>query len=361
MRALVEGIRVAGVRAVVPSQRHSYVEEPGILSEDEARKVAASTGVHARRILPEPYCLSDLCVAAAEGLLQQLDWDPASVEVLILVTQSADYPLPATACIIQRRLGLPTTSAAFDVPLGCSGYVYGLWMAGRLLGQSSARRALLLAGDNSTRYLRPDDRGTLPLFGDAGTATALEVDPEARPIPVVLGTDGTGAPHIFMKAGGKRDCLIPPVEGGWPDGEVERLAHDARLTLNGAEVFAFTLTAVPPLVRETLEHAGAAIEDIDWYVFHQANAFMLEHLRKRLRIPADRFVNDMREFGNTSSASIPLALCHALPDSLAEGRRRTLMAGFGVGWSWGALIADIGPIPRPVVAELPEDYPTLTP
>jgi 3-oxoacyl-[acyl-carrier-protein] synthase-3 len=362
MKAVIDGIRIAGLRAVVPPQRHSFVEDPGVFTVEEAQKLAATIGVRERRVLPPPYCASDLCAAAAEGLLAQLGWDPASVEVLVFVSQDADYVLPATACILQKRLGLPTSAAAFDVPLGCSGYVYGLWIAARLLGGSTARRALVLCGDNATRHLHPQDRATLPLFGDAGSATALEVDPQAAPIPVVIGTDGAGAPHIFVKAGGKRHCLIPPVASGGRVADAEtaaQLERDSRLILNGAEVFAFTLRAVPPLLRETLEHAGTDVEGIDWFVLHQANAFMLEHLRKRVKAPAEKFVIDMQGFGNTSSASIPLAICSSLGDSVATGSRKTLMAGFGVGWSWGALVADLGPIPTPQVVDLPEGYPVL--
>jgi 3-oxoacyl-[acyl-carrier-protein] synthase-3 len=206
--------------------------------------------------------------------------------------------------------------------------------------------------------------GTTPPAICTRSATALEVDPDATPIPVVIGTDGAGAPHIFVKAGGKRHCLIPPVGTGGrvgaPDADVAQLERDSRLTLNGAEVFSFTLRAVPPLLRETMEHAGTGIDGIDWFVLHQANAFMLEHLRKKVKAPPEKFVIDMTGFGNTSSASIPLAICHSLGASVATGRRKTLMAGFGVGWSWGAMVADIGPIPEPQVADLPDGYPVLT-
>lgn len=363
MKAIIDGVRIAGLRAVVPQQRHSFVEDPGVFTEEEVTKLCAVIGVRERRVLPRPYCASDLCVAAAEGLMSQLGWDPASVEVLIFVSQDADYVLPATACVMQKRLGLPTSAAAFDVPLGCSGYVYGLWIAARLLGGSTARRALVLCGDNATRHLHPEDRATLPLFGDAGSATALEVDPTAPPIPVVIGTDGAGAPHIFVKAGGKRHCLIPPVGGKAavddPEGAAQ-LERDSRLALNGAEVFSFTLRAVPPLLREAMEHANTDLDAVDWVVLHQANAFMLEHLRKRVKAPTEKFVIDMQTFGNTSSASIPLAICNRLGASMASGARKTLMAGFGVGWSWGAMVADIGPIPEPMVTELPDGYPTLT-
>ncbi|CAK0769309.1 3-oxoacyl-(acyl-carrier-protein) synthase III [Azospirillaceae bacterium] len=360
MKAVIEGIRIAGMRAVTPRQRHSFMEDHSLFSAEEAEKLYASIGVYERRLLPRPYCASDMCLAAAEGLIQQLDWDPASIELLIFISQDADYVLPATACIMQRRLGMPTTSAAFDIPLGCSGFVYGMWTASRLLSGSSAKRALVLCGDVPSRYLVPDDRSTLPLFGDAGTATALEIDPNAPPIPLVVGTDGSGARNIWVKAGGKRDCLIPEAT---PRSEEEeaRLFKDARLYLNGAEVFAFTLKAVPSLLREAIAHAGTSLEQIDMVVLHQANKFMLDHLRKRVGIPPEKFLVDMHHFGNTSSASIPLAICHRLGEKISVGPQKLLLAGFGVGWSWGAMVVTMGPTPAPTLVDLPEGYPTLVP
>lgn len=359
MKAVVEGIRFAGCAAALPPTRHAYAETPAPFTAAEAAKLHASTGVYERRILAPPWCISDLCLCAAERLLERLGWDPSSVDVLIFVTQNADYVLPATACLMQRRLGLPTTAAAFDLPLGCSGFIYGTWLAGRMLHGSSGRRALLLCGDNSTRWLKPEDRSTLPLFGDAGTATALEVAPEAAPMPLVVGTDGRGGQHLAVKAGGKRQPLIPD-RAPWPSETHARLFEDSRLHLNGAEVFGFSLRTVPALVAETLEHAGLGLDAIDWVVLHQANRFMLEHLRKRLKVPAEKFVIDLEKFGNTSSATIPLVFCHALAEALTQGRSRVLMAGFGVGWSWGALVAEIGPLPPPVLVDLPADYPVLT-
>ncbi|MGQ9371554.1 3-oxoacyl-ACP synthase III family protein [Azospirillum sp. A39] len=360
MKAVIENIRIAGVRAVVPRSRHSFMEDHSVFSAEEAEKLYATTGVYERRVAPPHVCASDLCVAAGEGLLAQLGWDPRSVDVLIFVSQDADYNVPATACVMQKRLGLPTSAACFDVNLGCSGFVYGLWMAGRLLGGSDGRRALVLCGDISSRHLVPGDRSTLPLFGDAGGAAALEVAAGAAPMHVVLGTDGTGARNIWVKAGGRRNALTPGLVERTPE-EQERLFADSRLALNGAEVFAFTLRAVPPLVRDALAFAGTTVEELDLCVMHQANAFMLEHLRKKTKIPAEKFVVDMRDFGNTSSASIPLALSHRLGEALATGTRRMLLAGFGVGWSWGALVAEVGPIPAPAVADLPDDFPVLTP
>jgi 3-oxoacyl-[acyl-carrier-protein] synthase III len=360
MKSAIKDIRIAGIRAVVPRQRHSFVEQPGPFAPEEAAKLHAGIGIYERRILPAPYCASDMCRAAAEGLLDQLGWAPDSVDVLIFVSQDADYVLPSTAAILQNRLGLSQRAACFDVTLGCSGFVYALTLAARLLGGGDARRALVLCGDNSTRWLHPHDKATLPLFGDAGSATALEYAPGAPLIHAHLGTDGSGARHIFVKAGGKRDPLIPTDPPRSAE-ENERLYRDARLTLNGAEVFAFTLRAVPPLLRETLADAGVGIEAIDWFVPHQANKMMLEHIRKKIGCPPERCVIDMERYGNVSSASIPLAIGSRLGETLARGANKMLLAGFGVGWSWGAIVADVGPIPAPAVAELPEGYPTLEP
>lgn len=359
VKAVIDGVRYAGFMGCVPSTRHSYVESPDPFTREEAEKLAQATGVWERRVAPAHICASDLGTAAAEALLERLGWAPDSVEILVFVSQDADYNLPATACLIQRRLGLPTSAACFDVGLGCSGFVYGSWIAARLLAGSTARRALVLAGDINTRYLKPEDRATLPLFGDAAAAAALERDDGAPPMHAVFGTDGAGAPHIHIRAGGRRHPLVPGLAVRTPE-EEEALAGDSRLHMNGTEVFAFTLRAVPALVRETLEFAGLTVDDVDICVMHQANAFMLEHLRKKVKIPPERFIVDLQRFGNTSSASIPLAIGSRLGEELARGPRRLLLAGFGVGWSWGALTAEVGPIPPPGVIELPDDFVPLT-
>lgn len=357
MRATVKGIRVAGLQAAVPVPRHSFVETPEHMTPEEAQKLFASIGVRERRIAPPRLIASDLCVAAAESLLDDLGWSRDSVEVLVLVTQGPDYLLPATACLIQKRLGLPSSCAAFDVNLGCSGFAYGTWMAAQLLSGSEGKRALLLCGDVSTRLLHPDDRATRPLFGDAGTATAFEKSPDAAPMHIVLGTDGGGGKHISITAGGLRHNLVEALRR--PPEDNEALHRQAHLHLNGPEVFSFTLRAVPALLREVLEYSGLAIGDIDAFVMHQANKFILEHLRKKTGIPADKFVIDMHDFGNTSSASIPLAICHQLAGTVAETQIRAALVGFGVGWSWGAVVTELGPMPRPHIVEVPDDVETL--
>jgi 3-oxoacyl-[acyl-carrier-protein] synthase-3 len=359
MQAIAHDITFAGFRTAVPAQRHSYAREPGIFTQAEADKVVESTGIYERRVLPPHLCASDMCTAAAIDLLKSLDWDPASVEVLIFVSQDSDYNLPATACLIQNRLGLPTSCAALDINLGCSGFVYACWIASQMLSGASGTRALVLCGDTSTRHLMPEDRSTRPLFGDAGAAVALEKRPGAGPMHVVMGTDGRGAPNIVVRAGGRRNPLIPRAEP-FTEEEHKTLYRDARLSLNGPEVFTFSLRAVPPLVKNTLAHAGVTEDQVDYYVMHQANKLMLEQIRRKIGVDADRFIVDLYNFGNTSSASIPLAICSSMGERLSQGSAKVLLAGFGVGWSWASMLVDIGPIPAPAVIEIPDDFPPLS-
>jgi 3-oxoacyl-[acyl-carrier-protein] synthase-3 len=340
MEAVIKSVKIVGMQAAIPPHKHSYIESPNeIFSKEEAEKIYAATGIYSRRILPKHLCASDMCLAAAQDLLANLGWEASSVDALIYVSQDADYALPATACLLQHRLGLPDTAACLDVSLGCSGFVYGTWMASQMLNGSNGKRALVLCGDTSSRHLLPDDKGTLPLFGDAGVATALEFDETWSDSYAVFGTDGTGGQHIAVEAGGRRKPYMPELNPR-SDEEEKQLYKQSRLHLNGAAVFSFTLKRVPKLVRETLALADIDKDALDMVVMHQANAFILEHLRKKTKIDKDKYLIDMQDFGNTSSATVPLAICHKLSNFFNEPKK-TMLGGFGVGWSWGAIITDI--------------------
>ena len=235
---------------------------------------------------------------------------------------------------MHQRLGLATDAAVFDVNLGCSGYTYGLWLASSLL-RGQVNRVLLLVGDTCSKFTSDQDRSTFPLFGDAGAATIIEKDPDAGSAHFVLGSDGGGAENLIIKAGGFRDPRRGPalqrVEGA--DGNWRR---DDELFMNGQEVFTFTLKRVSPLVSELMEYSSNEIENVDHFVFHQANEFMLKHLGKKAGIPEEKMPLTMANFGNTSSASIPLTICQKLKDNFATGKPKLAMFGFGVGLSWGA-------------------------
>jgi 3-oxoacyl-[acyl-carrier-protein] synthase-3 len=333
--SLASGVRIAGVASAVPSNLRTILEDAADAMGAEAEKISQSTGVRQRHVAPNGTCTSDLCLAATERLLDELGWSRDSVELLVFVSQTPDYVLPATSCSLHSRLGLSKSCAAFDINLGCSGYVYGLWVASRLLGSAGGSRALLLVGDTITPLVSPQDQSVATLFGDAGSATALEGCSNGSEMHFRLGTDGAGQGHLMVPAGGFRHPRSEntAVRKARKDGNVR---SDEDLFMNGAEVFAFTLRTVPPLFSEVLEQAAWTVAEVDAFVMHQANRFMIQHLAKRMRLPSEKVVIALEDFGNTSSASIPLALTVSLAERLRSSEMKLVLAGFGVGFSWAA-------------------------
>jgi 3-oxoacyl-[acyl-carrier-protein] synthase-3 len=341
----VSGVRLAGIASAVPRSISTVADVAAIFGQDEAQKISDSIGVQQRHVVSEEVCTSDLCEAAARQLLAELGWTTDSVDALIFVSQTPDYLLPATSCSLHWRLGLSKCCAAFDLNLGCSGYVYGLWVASQLMA-SGLQRVLLLVGDTISRIVSPRDRSAAPLFGDAGTATALERGEANTPWVFELGTDGSGQEHLMVPAGGFR---LPRTSatGMRTEREGGNIRSDEDLFMDGAEIFAFTLNVVPPLFKSVLAAANWTVDMTDGFVMHQANQFMLQHLAKRMKLPSEKVVVALGQFGNTSSASIPLALTHSLAARLRESSMRLLLAGFGVGLSWGAVALICGPIVMP--------------
>jgi 3-oxoacyl-[acyl-carrier-protein] synthase-3 len=354
LNGTIRSVRIAGIASAVPAEAMSPIETagPAGISPEEAQKIAHMTGVHKRHVASLSCCTSNMACAAAQRLLEDLNWKPESIDALVVVSQTHDYDLPATACILQHRLGLSHSCAAFDMSLGCSGYGYGLWACSGIL-TAGASRVLLLAGDTMSRTCSPQDRSTVFLFGDAGTATALERDANAPDMTFVLGTDGSGREFLIQPDSGFRNRATP--------GSFERrstadgsLRGPLDLYMDGAEVLAFTLRRVPPMIAEALSASSWTLNEVDAFVPHQANQFMLQHLGKRLKIPAGKLVLSLDEFGNTSSASIRLALSHRLGGRLRQEQMKLVLAGFGVGWSWGAVAVTWGPMVMPEILYLHE-------
>jgi 3-oxoacyl-[acyl-carrier-protein] synthase-3 len=352
----IEGVRLAGIAAAVPDSIVTLEDDARVFGAEDARRIFKNTGVKSRHVTRNGMCTSDFCLAAATRLLDDLGWERDSVDALVFVTQGPDYFAPASACVLQRRLGLGTGCAAFDVNLGCSGYVYGLWLVSSLFSGGGFRRALLLVGDTASRTSSPMDRAVVPLFGDAGAATALEADASSPPMHFILGTDGRGAPHLILPAGAFRKphseetarmCTAA-------DGNIRSEEHTY---MNGAEVFTFTLTHVPSLIKDIKSAAGWTNDDVDGFVFHQASTFMLKNLARASGLPSEKMVIGMEQYGNTSSASIPLAICDQLRASVTGERRRLVLAGYGIGWSWGAAAVNVGPIVVPPVIVVPDVAP----
>jgi 3-oxoacyl-[acyl-carrier-protein] synthase-3 len=292
-------------------------------------RVAAKTGILNRHIAAEDVCASDLAVAAARKLFAAGACRPDEVDFLLFCTQSPDHPLPTTACLLQDRLGLPTSAGALDFNLGCSGFVYGLGLAKGLIETGQAGNVLLLTAETYSKFLRPDDRSVRSLFGDGGAATLIRGRTDAAPDglpwigPFVFGTDGKGKDNLIVPAGGLRRRL----NGAGSDGH---------LSMNGPEIFTFTLQAVPRAVHDLLARAGKTMGEVDAFVFHQANRYMLEHLRDKLGIPPEKFVVEMAHCGNTVSSTVPIALKEAVTGGQLRAGALVMLVGFGVGYSWAA-------------------------
>lgn len=301
-----------------------------------AAKIYRKTGIRSRSTVKDEL-VSDLAVGAAERLLEEYKIDRASIDFLLLCTQSPDYFLPTTACLVQDRLGLPITTGALDFNLGCTGFVYGISLAQGLLCAGTANKILLIMSETYTRHIHPLDKSTRTIFGDAAAATLLDKEDVQRIGKFVLGTDGSGASNLIVPSGGMaRPRSADTAKEETDDaGNVRSMDN---LYMNGPEIFSFTLRAVPEMIRQTLEKNELSAEAIDFYVFHQANRFILENLRDRLEIPEDRFFIDVEETGNTVSATIPIALRNALDKGLIREGSKVLIAGFGVGYSWGATV-----------------------
>ena len=347
--ASIQGVRLAGVASAVPAASYPVTDAASVFGAEDVQKISQSTGIERRHLSAGKLCTSDLCVAAARRLLSDLKWELDSVDAVIMVSQTFDFNcVPATSCTVQMRLGLSTKCAAFDVALGCSGHVYGLWIAASLLAASGMSRVLLLAGDMASRTCSPLDRATALLFGDAGTATALERDASAKEMTFSLGTDGSGWKNLIIPGGGFRNprdektSVMVRAEGN-------NIRSAENVLMDGAEVFAFTLREVGPMVNEVLVKAGWSREDVDFFVFHQANEFMLKHLAKSMKIPIAKVPLSLREYGNTSSASIPLTISSKLREEVGAKALRLVIGGFGVGYSWAACCFHCGPIVAPEV------------
>ena len=303
-----------------------------------AAKVKAKTGIDQRRIAAPGECASDLAVAAAIKLFAVNGIAADSIDYLIFCTQAPDYFLPTTACLIHRRLALRRDAGAVDINLGCSGFIYGLGLAKGLIASDQASRVLLLTADTYSKFMAAGDMGVRSIFGD-GAAATLVCAGEGRALgPFVYGSDGAGAANLIVATGGLRD---PGGEDGFVSASGE-MRRGRPLVMNGPEIFNFTIAAVPDLVRATLDRAGLVADDIDLWVFHQANTTMLEALRRKLDLPAERFWMDLAEAGNTVSSTIPIALARAQSAGRLVPGTRLMLVGFGVGYSWGACVAKWG-------------------
>lgn len=331
----VENIELKGIAACVPKNSESNLDYDWI-TVPERELLIKTTGIKHRRVAGPEICTSDMCYHSAVKLLEELHCKKEDIEIVIFVSQSPDYYLPATAIILQDRLQLPKTTMAFDIQLGCSGYIYGLSVIGTLMQSGGFKKGLLLTGDKSSFSQSKKDKSTYPIFGDAGTATLLEYDPTSKnKITFNLQSDGSGKESIMIKDGGTRYPITADSYKMEEFGSgVIRSRRD--LILDGIEVFNFSMREVAPNINALLQYNHSTISDYDYFVFHQANRLINEGIRKKLKVEPEKVPYSLHDYGNTSSASIPLTIVTQLAEQVKNKETRFFLSGFGVGLSWAS-------------------------
>jgi 3-oxoacyl-[acyl-carrier-protein] synthase III len=344
----VSDVRIAGMAACVPKAIISN-EDYKWVSKKERDQLIKTTGVITKRVAPKGVTTSDMSIPATEKLLADLGWNKQDVELLIFISQSRDYLIPGTSHILQDRMGFPTTMMAFDISLGCSAFVYGLSVIMGMMSSGQIRKGLLIMGDTSS-FASYRDKTTYPLFGDAATVTALEYNPGSSKTFFNLQTDGSGYEAIIIRGGGSRKFPTKEVLTYKRYGKgIYR--NDLQPSLDGIRVFNFSLREVPPNMKKTLEYSNNTIDDIDFFVLHQANHLINDTLRKLMKVDKSKWPYSIHKYGNTSSASIPLTIVSELAEKLRTNKLKLHLCGFGVGLSWGSVIVDINSIICPDVIE----------
>ena len=334
----IKVLRMAYIKAI-----SYYLPERVVTNEDlvaefpewSVDKVAQKVGVSNRHLAATDETAGDMAEKAARCLFCEYGIDPKDIDFLLFCTQSPDYFLPSTACILQDRLGIPTSAGAFDYDLGCSGCIYGIAVAKGLLAAGIAKNVLLLTAETYNKYLHPSDKSNRSIFGDGAAACLISTDGFAEIGNFVLGTDGSGADKLIVRTGAAR---APKPTGSSSIDDDGHNRFDDYLYMNGGGIFNFTLDAVPAMIKDLLDKSGLTKDDIDFFVFHQANKFMLNTIRKVCLLPKDKFYINLSESGNTVSSTILIALKDCLANQTIQSNMKVMIAGFGVGLSWGGTL-----------------------
>lgn len=344
----INNVSIKGISACVSNIIDCISE---VYKWGEGNEFIEITGIKERRRVSKGMTSSDLCFHAAKKLIDDLKWNKSEIEVLVFVTQTPDYVLPATSCVLQERLGLSKECFTLDISLGCSGWVYALSVISSLMQNGTIKKGLLLAGDTITKICSSEDKSTYPLFGDAGTATAIEYEEKSNGFKFVMNSDGKGMETIIIREGGYRtqvseESLVikDKVEG------ISRRGID--LELDGMNVFSFGITKAPKSVKQLADYFSINLEEVDLFTFHQANKMMNEMIRKKLKLPEQKVPYSMDEFGNTSCASIPLTLVTREAEKLRTEKLSNIVCGFGVGLSWGSVWFETDKICVPKLIEI---------
>ena len=328
-------VYIKAIAYYLPEREVTNEELLSAFPEWSVDKVAKKVGVCSRRLAAEGETAGDMAEKAARKLFTDYGIDPSEIDFIMLCTQSPDYFLPSTACVLQDRLGIPTSAGAFDYNLGCSGCIYGLALAKGLVEAGIAKNVLLLTAETYNKYLHPLDKSNRTIFGDGAAACLISTDGIAEIGDFVLGTDGSGADNLIVKTGGARQ---KKATGRYIEDDEGHFWFDDYLYMNGGAIFNFTLDAVPAMMWQLLEKNNMEKDDINFYVFHQANMFMLNTIRKVCCLPKEKFYIDLATTGNTVSSTIMIGLTDSLKKGFIQKGDKVMVCGFGVGLSWGGTI-----------------------
>lgn len=326
---------IKGISYYLPERVLTNEELVREFPEWSVEKVADKVGVQTRHLAGENETAGDMAEKAARSLFEEYNIAPATIDFVMLCTQSPDYFLPSTACVLQNKLGIPTSAGAFDYNLGCSGCIYGMAMAKGLIAAGIAKNVLLLTTETYNKYLHQDDKSNRSIFGDGAAACLISTEGFAEIGEFVLGTDGSGAEHLIVRTGAARHKLPTGVQDEDSEGHIRR---DDYLYMNGGAIFNFTLDAVPAMMSQLLDKSGLEKDQIDYYVFHQANKFMLNTIRKVCVLPKDKFYVNLENVGNTVSSTILIGLKECIKSGQIHEGMKVMTCGFGVGLSWGGTI-----------------------
>jgi len=331
------GAKIKKIETYLPEKVVTNKQLESEFQDWSAEKIEAKTGIRERHVVSEDETALDLAYQASEKVLD--DYNRDSIDFLILCTQSPDYYLPSSSCILQDKLGLRTNIGAFDINLGCSGFIYGLALAKSLINTGIANNLLLIMAETYSKYIHPKDKANRTIFGDGAAATIIEKSEIDGILEFSLGTDGKGYDKLIVPNGGARSRYAPDAKEKQDASGSSRT--DNNLYMDGPEIFNFTIKAVPKVVNDVLQRNSIDLKDIDYVIFHQANKFMNEHLRKKIGITDEKFYNNMLHTGNTVSATIPIALKDCIDRKIVKSGDKVLLVGFGVGYSWGTTVIKI--------------------
>ena len=331
-------VGITALAACVPKQViDNFHYDLDIWPEEEVRKVVDKVGVFERRFADEKTCSSDLCYAAAERLFEDNQVDRKEIDLLVFLSQTPDYRMPATSILLQDRLGLPMSTMAFDISLGCSGFISALSIVYAMMQNHGFRKALLLDGETRSKVYSRKDRREAFIFGDAGVAALIERDEKFGTSHFSINSDGSRGNLIMIPGGGYRNMSSVETLREKVVDEYGNIRTDEQGYMNGADVFNFVIVEVPKDIKRLMEVAGEDLQSMDYYVFHQANAFINNHIAKKLKLDLEKIPWTIQKYGNTSSVSVPLTIVSELKDKM-QGQKKLLMNAFGVGMAWATAV-----------------------